>query len=63
MTTLKRCFCGKFRSHSLWIKPDKVQLDAISEALTRKSAKIESQMCDECKTALTGFHNEKASVI
>lgn len=53
--------CGRFRSHSEWIKPDNIQLEAISEALTRHTAKIESQMCDECKEAYTGFRIQKAS--
>lgn len=55
MTTLKRCFCGKFRKHDGWTKPDAVQLEAISLALAKKEAKIESLICDECSSAYRGF--------
>mgnify|MGYP001588059220 CR=1 FL=1 len=55
MTTLKRCFCGKFKSHGGWTKPDAVQLEAISLALSKKETKIESVICDECSSAYRGF--------
>ena len=55
MTTLKRCFCGKFARHGGWTKPDSVQLAFISASLAKGETKIESVMCDECSSAFRGF--------
>ena len=55
MTTLKRCFCGRFKKHSGWTKPDSVQLSFISTALAKKEVKIVSEMCTECSSAYRGF--------